>query len=59
MSYIDNKHSLIRELQILEIENEHLRNKIKQLQYELLDSTKQKIRQIPLQRPKTRKQDNK
>jgi regulator of replication initiation timing len=58
MSYIDNKSSLIRELQILEMENEMLRNKLKQLQYELLDSTKSKTRQIPLQRPKTRKQDN-
>jgi regulator of replication initiation timing len=58
MSYIDNKSSLIRELQILELENEHLRNKLKQLQYELLDSTKQKTRQEPLQRPKTRKQNN-
>ena len=58
MSYIDNKSSLIRELQILEIENELLKNKVKQLQNELLDSTKQKTRQIPLQRSKTRKQDN-
>ena len=58
MSYIDNKSSLIRELQILEIENELLKNKVKQLKNELLDSTKQKTRQIPLQRPKTRKQDN-
>lgn len=58
MSYIDNKSSLIRELQILEIENELLKNKVKQLQNELLDSTKQKTRQIPVQRSKTRKQDN-
>jgi regulator of replication initiation timing len=59
MSYIDNKYSLIREIQILEIENEHLRNKIKQLQYELLDSTKQNNEQTSLQRAKTRKSNNK
>lgn len=58
MSYMDKKHYLIREIQILELENEHLRNKLKQLQYELLDSTEQKTRQKSLQRPKTRKQDN-
>jgi len=58
MSYIDDKRSLIREIQILELENEHLRNKLKQLQYELLDRTEQKTRQKSLQRPKTRKQDN-
>jgi hypothetical protein len=59
MSYIDNKHALIREIQILEIENEMLRNKIKQLQYELLDRTKQNDEQITLQRTKTRKSNNK
>lgn len=59
MSYIDNKHALIREIQILEIENEMLRNKIKQLQYELLDRTKQNDEQITLQRAKTRKSNNK
>ena len=58
MSYIDNKHSLIREIQILELENELLRKQIKQLKDELLDSTEPKIGQKPLQRPKTRKQDN-
>jgi hypothetical protein len=58
MSYIDNKHGLIREIQILELENELLRKQIKQLQNELLDSTEPKIGQKPLQRPKTRKQDN-
>jgi regulator of replication initiation timing len=58
MSYIDNKHSLIREIQILELENEHLRNKIKQLQHELLDRTKQNDEQIALQRAKTRKSNN-
>jgi regulator of replication initiation timing len=58
MSYIDNKSSLIRELHILELENELLRTQIKKLQNELLDRTQQKIRQKPLQRPKTRKQDN-
>jgi regulator of replication initiation timing len=58
MSYIDNKHSLIREIQILELENELLRNKIKQLQDELLDSTEPKIGQIVIQRPKERKPNN-
>ena len=58
MSYIDNKYGLIREIQILELENELLRKQIKQLKNELLDSTEQKIGQKPLQRPKTRKQDN-
>lgn len=58
MSYIDNKHSLIREIQILELENELLRKQIKQLQNELLDSTEPKIGQITLQRPKERKQNN-
>jgi hypothetical protein len=58
MSYIDNKHSLIREIQILELENELLRKQIKQLQNDLLDRTEPKIGQIPLQRPKTRKQNN-
>jgi regulator of replication initiation timing len=58
MSYIDNKHSLIREIQILELENELLRKQIKQLQNELLDSTEPKIGQKPIQRPKTREQDN-
>jgi regulator of replication initiation timing len=59
MSYIDNKYSLIREIQILEIENEHLRNKIKQLQYELLDRTKSNDEQTVIQRAKTRKSNNK
>jgi regulator of replication initiation timing len=58
MSYIDNKSSLIRELHILELENELLRTQIKKLQNELLDRTQQKIRQEPLQRSKTREQDN-
>ncbi len=58
MSYIDNKHSLIREIQILEIENEHLRNKIKQLQYELLDRTKPNDEQTVIQRAETRKSNN-
>jgi regulator of replication initiation timing len=58
MSYIDNKHSLIREIQILEIENEHLRNKIKQLQYELLDRTKPNNEQTAIQRAETRKSNN-
>jgi regulator of replication initiation timing len=58
MSYIDNKQSLIREIQILEIENEHLRNKIKQLQYELLDRTKPNDEQTALQRAETRKPNN-
>jgi len=58
MSYIDNKHGLIREIQILELENELLRKQIKQLQNELLDSTEPKIGQKPLQRPKTRKPNN-
>lgn len=31
MSYIDNKHGLIREIQILELENELLRTQIKKL----------------------------
>jgi hypothetical protein len=55
MSYIDNKHGLIREIQILELENELLRKQIKQLKNELLDSTEPKIGQKPLQRPKERK----
>jgi len=59
MSYIDNKNSLIREIQILELENELLRKQIKQFKNDLLDRTEPKIGQIPLQRPKTRKQDNK
>jgi len=58
MSYIDNKHSLIREIQILELENELLRKQIKQLKNELLDSTEPKIGQIVIQRPKTREQNN-
>jgi len=58
MSYIDNKQSLIREIQILEIENEHLRNKIKQLQYELLDRTKPNDEQTAIQRAETRKSNN-
>ena len=58
MSYIDNKYSLIREIQILELENELLRKQIKQLQTEVLDSTEPKIGQITLQRPKERKPNN-
>ena len=58
MSYIDNKHSLIREIQILELENEHLRNKIKQLQHELLDRPKPKDEQTAIQRAETRKPNN-
>lgn len=58
MSYIDNKHSLIREIQILELENEMLRNKIKQLQYELLDSTKPNHEQTAIQRAETREPNN-
>ena len=34
MSYIDNKYGLIREIQILELENELLRTQIKKLQNE-------------------------
>ena len=34
MSYIDNKSSLIRELQILELENEMYRNQIIKLKIE-------------------------
>ena len=59
MSYIDNKHNLIREIHILELENELLRTKIKQLQNELLDRTKSNDEQTTLQRPKTCKSDNK
>jgi len=59
MSYIDNKSSLIRELHILELENELLRTKIKQLQNELLDRTKSNNEQIVIQRAKTRKSNNK
>lgn len=58
MSYIDNKSSLIREIHILELENELLRTKIKQLQYELLDSTKQNNEQTTLQRTEARKPNN-
>ena len=58
MSYIDNKHSLIREIQILELENEHLRNKIKQLQNDLLDCTEPKTEQIANKRPTTREPNN-
>lgn len=58
MSYIDNKQGLIREIQILELENEMLRNKIKQLQYELLDSTKPNDEQTVIQRAETRKSNN-
>ena len=58
MSYIDNKQSLIRDIQILELENEMLRNKIKQLQYELLDRTKSNDEQTTLQRAETRKPNN-
>ena len=59
MSYIDNKSSLIRELHILELENEYLRTKIKQLQNELLDRTKSNNEQTVIQRAKTRKSNNK
>jgi len=59
MSYIDNKSSLIRELQILELENELLRTQIKKLQNELLDRTKSNDEQTSLQRAKTRKSNNK
>jgi hypothetical protein len=58
MSYIDNKSSLIRELHILELENELLRTQIKKLQNELLDRTKSNDEQTTLQRAKTRKSDN-
>lgn len=58
MSYIDNKQGLIREIQILELENEMLRNKIKQLQYELLDCTKPNDEQTAIQRAKTREPNN-
>jgi len=58
MSYIDNKSSLIRELHILELENELLRTQIKKLQNELLDRTKSNDEQIALQRAKTRKSNN-
>ena len=58
MSYIDNKQGLIREIQILELENEMLRNKIKQLQYELLDCTKPNNEQTAIQRAETRKPNN-
>jgi len=58
MSYIDNKQGLIREIQILELENEMLRNKIKQLQYELLDRTKPNDEQTAIQRAETRKPNN-
>ena len=58
MSYIDNKQGLIREIQILELENEMLRNKIKQLQYELLDRTKSNDEQTAIQRAETRKPNN-
>jgi len=59
MSYIDNKSSLIRELHILELENELLRTKIKQLQNELLDRTKSNNEQTVIQQTKTRKSNNK
>jgi hypothetical protein len=59
MSYIDNKNSLIREIHILELENELLRTKIKQLQNELLDCTKPNDEQTALQRAETRKSINK
>jgi hypothetical protein len=58
MSYIDNKHNLIREIHILELENELLRTKIKQLQNELLDRTKPNNEQTTLQRAETRKPNN-
>ena len=58
MSYIDNKQSLIREIQILELENEMLRNKIKQLQYELLDCAKPNNEQTAIQRAETRQPNN-
>jgi regulator of replication initiation timing len=49
MSYIDNKSSLIKEIQILEMENEMLRNQIKKLKLEkneLLDNAQLKAREI-------------
>ena len=58
MSYIDNKHNLIREIQILELENELLRTQIKKLQNDLLDRTEPQIGQIAIQRPKERKPNN-
>jgi regulator of replication initiation timing len=58
MSYIDNKSSLIREIHILELENELLRTKIKQLQNELLDCTKPNNEQTTLQRTEARKPNN-
>jgi len=58
MSYIDNKHNLIREIQILELENELLRTQIKKLQNDLLDRTEPQIGQIVIQRPKERKPNN-
>jgi hypothetical protein len=58
MSYIDNKHNLIREIHILELENELLRTKIKQLQNELLDRTKPNDEQAALQRAEARKSNN-
>ena len=59
MSYIDNKSSLIRELHILQLENELLRTQIKKLQNELLDCTKSNDEQTTLQQTKTRKSNNK
>ena len=58
MSYIDNKSSLIREIHILELENELLRTKIKQLQNELLDCTKPNNEQTTLQRTEAREPNN-
>ena len=58
MSYIDNKSSLIREIHILELENELLRTKIKQLQNELLDCTKPNNEQTTLQRAEAREPNN-
>jgi cell shape-determining protein MreC len=58
MSYIDGKFGLIKEIQILELENELLRKQIKQLKNDLLDRTEPKIGQILVKRPKTRKSNN-
>jgi hypothetical protein len=58
MSYIDNKYGLIRDIQILELENELLRTQIKKLQNDVLDRTKQKDEQDIKKRPKTRSTNN-
>jgi hypothetical protein len=58
MSYIDNKYGLIRDIQILELENELLRTQIKKLQNDVLDRTKQKDEQYIKKRSKTRSKNN-